>query len=162
MLSLFFQNISSLQWTEEMQEYTKTYCLINDGCYLLMRSTGICTKKVCLYPKTVLRKRPKFWRKSKRHKLVKKSAMFWIIFDIIEFGFCMMWRIMQISEAVITFSLICIILHIILSLIIVTIFFSAVQLIRQTSLFLSFGSGLGDGFLMLLPVYATNLYKTIQ
>ena len=89
----------------------KTYCLINDGCYLPMRSSSICTKKTSVYILTVLRKRPKFWRESLRGvKLVKN-------FNIIQFGFSMMWRIMQISEAVITFSLICIILHNILSLI---------------------------------------------
>ena len=68
-------------------------------------------KNICLYPKTMLRKRPKFWRESLRGvKLVKN-------FNMIQFGFSMMWRIMRILEAVITFSLICIILHIILSLI---------------------------------------------
>ena len=89
----------------------KTYCLINDGCYLPMRSSSICTKKTSVYILTVLRKRPKFWRESLRGvKLVKN-------FNIIQFGFSMMWRIVRISEAVTTFSLICIILHIILSLI---------------------------------------------
>ena len=76
-----------------------------------MRSTSICMKKTSVYILKLCWEKDQSLEESPSNiKLVKN-------FNIIEFGFSMMWRIMQISEAVITFSLNCIILHIILSLI---------------------------------------------
>ena len=69
-----------------------------------MKKTSVYILKLCWEKDQSLEESPS------NIKLVKN-------FNIIQFGFSMMWRIMQISEAVITFSLICIILHIILSLI---------------------------------------------
>ena len=69
-----------------------------------MKKTSVYILKLCWEKDQSLEESPS------NIKLVKN-------FNIIEFGFSMMWRIMQISEAVITFSLNCIILHIILSLI---------------------------------------------
>ena len=68
-------------------------------------------KNICSYILKLCWEKDQSLEESPRSiKLVKN-------FNIIQFGFSMMWRIMQISEAVITFSLICIILHNILSLI---------------------------------------------
>ena len=69
-----------------------------------MKKTSVYILKLCWEKDQSLEESPS------NIKLVKN-------FNIIQFGFSMMWRIMQISEAVITFSLICIIVHIILSLI---------------------------------------------
>ena len=69
-----------------------------------MKKTSVYILKLCWEKDQSLEESPS------NIKLVKN-------FNIIQFGFSMMWRIMQISEALITFSLICIILHNILSLI---------------------------------------------
>ena len=80
-----------------------------DGFYLLFEEylqdkTSVYILKLC-------------WEKDQSLEESPRSVTLVKNFNIIQFGFSMMLRIMQISEAVITFSLFCIILHNILSLI---------------------------------------------
>ena len=71
---------------------------------LVYLSRSICKKKknICLYPETAPRNKPKFIEESLGgDKLVKNLEKFWMTNKtIIEFGFRMTWRIMQISEDV--------------------------------------------------------------
>ena len=70
-------------------------------------------KNICLYPIKLC------WEKGQsfEEKVYEELSLLLKNFNIIQFGFSMMWRIIRISEAVITFTVICIILHNILSLI---------------------------------------------
>ena len=84
-----------------MQEYTKhTYALMDVTSIYFLRSV-IKKKNVCLYPEIG----QSFEESTRGDKLVKYLDIF------IEFGFCMMWRI--ILEAVIH---LCLIINILLDL----------------------------------------------
>ena len=106
-----------------MQEYAR-----HIAGWKLSTFWGVSTREnICLYPCEIV---PNEWSLEEclqEGKLVKNLEIFWMNNKrIIEFGFCTMWKSMQISEDVIhlglqprwiTSSLICIILHILLSLI---------------------------------------------
>ena len=70
-----------------MQVYAKHIARLHFKKYLQEK------RYICLYPETAPRNKPKFTEESlRRDELVKNLN------NIIEFGFRMTWRIMQISE----------------------------------------------------------------
>ena len=100
--------------------------ILLDESYLLFWEVST-RENICLYPCEIV---PNEWSLEEclqEGKLVKKLEIFWMKNKrIIEFCYCTMWKSMQISQDVIhlglqpwwiTSSLICIILHILLSLI---------------------------------------------
>ena len=106
--------ITDKNWKEEMYEFAKN--IAQCGFHLLFDEH---LQKI--YPETVQRFRQTFWRKFTRWwSCWKLRKIFWVYNKtIIEFDFRMIWRIMQILEAVIhtTSSEMCIIRHIKIGLI---------------------------------------------
>ena len=82
----------------ERKKCKKMQTILHGGCYLLFEGY-LQEKKISVFilSPTVPKNRPKFWRKSRGSTLVKNLENFWK--TIIEFDYCMMQRIMLISEA---------------------------------------------------------------
>ena len=87
--------VSDWNRKEEMQENANYI-----AWWMLSTFWGVSARKkisVFILSPTVPKNRPKFWRKSRGSTLVKNLENFWK--TIIEFDYCMMQRIMLISEA---------------------------------------------------------------